>query len=176
MTVTRRDLLDLNNACVTLEHLPVPPAFALWITDVREALADAVAEMRTRGKVPEATALVYADYESARIALLREHAKLDPRTQQPVVDADGHFVLDDHTQTDAALQALRQDDRWREAYEAVVRQKAEWGGWMAEPAADALVRAIPALAMDMLPPTLTAELIKPLKPFLRRGTTPPPPA
>lgn len=167
MAVTRRDLLNLDNALAELEHLPASPAFALWISDAREVLAEPVVAMRNRGLVPNATATVYADYESARIELGREHAKKDAHGH-PVQDTSGNFVITDHGAFEAAINVLRQDDRWREAYDAVAAQKDEWNAWMDDAAADTLVARVPSVAMADLPKTLTAGLITPLKPFLLR--------
>jgi len=168
MAVTRRDLLHLDNALAELEHLLATPAFALWVVDTRDILAAAVIAMRERGLIPEATAQVYADYESARLTLSRAHARRDATTGHPVEDGQGVFVIADHVAFEAALTDLRLDDRWRDAYRDVAGQKQQWNRWMDEPAEADVVTRIPRLAVTDLPKTVTPGLVKPLRPFLIR--------
>lgn len=165
---TRRQILDLDNALVEIERIPAAARFTVWIARLRERAHDLVQEVRERGRVPEAVARVYADYESARIACARAHALKDGKGQ-PMSDATGQFVIADHTAFERAIGDLQQSERFREAFTAVQRQRAAWETWVTAPG-DAW--AWPTFPEAELPNTLTAALVRPL--LLLLVSAPPP--
>lgn len=158
---TRRQILDLDNALAEIERIPGSIRFTLWIARAREHVHARVREMRERGRLPEATARVYAAYESARIACARQHALKDTR-KEPVCDADGQFVIADYAAFERAVQEIQASEPFREACTAVDRQRETWTQWMQE----SIAVDLPALPEAFLPNTLTGAQVRPLLPWI----------
>lgn len=168
--ITRRQILDLDNALAAVEHIPAAVRFTLWVARTRDRVQALVREIRERGRVPEAVGRVYADYESARIACARVNALRDEK-RQPVCDAEGQFVIQDNGAFQRAITTLQQSDRFREAYAAVQRQRTEWEQWVAEP----MDVDLPGIAEAALPNTLTAAQVRPLLPWVEATPSAPRP-
>lgn len=165
MPLTRRQLLDIDNALAEIERHPGPVPFTLWVARCREQLAQPVAEIRQRGRLKDDLARAYSDYESARIVLARQHAAKDATTHRPIEDGSGRFVIADHGAFEAAVEAL-QKDQFAAVYAAVQAQRQEWERWVDDPQPASPPVALPSISAQFLPNTLTGALLRPLLPLV----------
>lgn len=163
--LTRRNLLDIDNVLAQIEHVPGDRRFTLAVARLRARVLPVVAAIRAQGRLPDALAKQYMDYDAERLRLSRAWALKDDHGQ-PVQDATGTFVLRSTTDFERDLRTVQESEPHRGPYREVEQIKAQWNAWVEEPADELGEAPLPTIPFDVMPPQVTAAHLRPLLPVL----------